>query len=467
MDSLANNHNAELDSLETAHSNQVTALEGDVASLEADVDSLSVLEGDLRIGLDSLYQVNGTQSDSIDTLNNRIEDLDIEIQSKNDSIDTLEAEIVQLKADHTLGIDNLIDSHEAVVAELKAQHQILIAHKDSLIGDYVIQVSDLTTENAELKNDLTVAQNQLVVDSIMISGLQIQVDTLQSKVFALNTELSAVNIQLSDTIIALNSARALITVLESRKESLEQQLSDEKARSFALQSALDSVNLELSAVTYSRDSLVIVVTDLENQLELSESQQTGWVDSVAVLNDRIVLLSDTAAMVDGLYFTIDSLELALEDLQENPALVPIEVDLLQGWNIIGFTLPEPQDMAATFDDIKSEIQIVKNNAGQTYWPEFGFNGIGDIIPGHGYQIRLSNPILNYTFKSVTARMELIPTVPQWVYELEVPMHPNDIRTLDRVINMSGQEVDPSRADVKGKVLLYLYNDGTVEKRWNK
>ena len=103
LDSLANNHNAELDSLETAHSNQVTALEGDVASLEADVDSLSVLEGDLRIGLDSLYQVNGTQSDSIDTLNNRIEDLDIEIQSKNDSIDTLEAEIVQLKADHTLG----------------------------------------------------------------------------------------------------------------------------------------------------------------------------------------------------------------------------------------------------------------------------------------------------------------------------------------------------------------------------
>ena len=66
LDSLANNHNAELDSLETAHSNQVTALEGDVASLEADVDSLSVLEGDLRIGLDSLYQVNGTQSDSID-----------------------------------------------------------------------------------------------------------------------------------------------------------------------------------------------------------------------------------------------------------------------------------------------------------------------------------------------------------------------------------------------------------------
>jgi hypothetical protein len=305
------------------------------------------------------------------------------------------------------------------------------------------------------------------MDSITIAGLNIQIGSLQSQVYTLNSELADVKIQLSDTISALNSAIAQITVLESLIENLEHDLSDEQAKRLALQLALDSVKLDLSAMTYSRDSLINVVNDLDNQLTLCLLQQPDWVDSVDVLNDRIVLLSDTAAMVDGLYFTIDSLELALDDLQENPALVPIEVDLLKGWNIIGFTLPEPQDMAATFDDIKSEIQIVKNNAGQTYWPEFGFNGIGDIIPGHGYQIRLSNPILNYTFKSVTARMELIPTVPQWVYELEVPMHPNDIRTLDRVINMSGQVVDPSRADVKGKVLLYLYNDGTVEKRWNK
>ena len=47
--------------------------------------------------------------------------------------------------------------------------------------------------------------------------------------------------------------------------------------------------------------------------------------------------------------------------------------------------------------------------------------------------------------------------------MEVEMHPNDIRTLVRVVNMLGQEVNPEMAPT-GSVLLYLYNDATVEKK---
>ena len=47
--------------------------------------------------------------------------------------------------------------------------------------------------------------------------------------------------------------------------------------------------------------------------------------------------------------------------------------------------------------------------------------------------------------------------------MEVENHPNDIRTLVRVVNMLGQEVVPTEQFV-GEVLLYLYNDGTVEKK---
>jgi len=36
------------------------------------------------------------------------------------------------------------------------------------------------------------------------------------------------------------------------------------------------------------------------------------------------------------------------------------------------------------------IEIVKNNAAQVYWPEFGFNGIGDFVPGQGYQLKTNN-----------------------------------------------------------------------------
>ena len=58
---------------------------------------------------------------------------------------------------------------------------------------------------------------------------------------------------------------------------------------------------------------------------------------------------------------------------------------------------------------------------------------------------------------------MYPTVPQWVIDMEVEMHPNDIRTLVRVVNMLGQEVNPEMVPT-GSVLLTSYNDATVEKK---
>jgi hypothetical protein len=60
----------------------------------------------------------------------------------------------------------------------------------------------------------------------------------------------------------------------------------------------------------------------------------------------------------------------------------------------------------------------------------------------------------------------VPTVPQWAINMQVDTHPNDIRTLVRVVNMLGQEVNPE-SEPKGTVLLYLYNDATVEKKLTK
>ena len=76
---------------------------------------------------------------------------------------------------------------------------------------------------------------------------------------------------------------------------------------------------------------------------------------------------------------------------------------------------------------------------------------------------MSSAIDNYTLPDVGGqRIELSPSVPEWVHELPVLNHPNDIRSLVRVVNMLGQEVDPN-TQFKGEILLYLYNDGTTEK----
>ena len=52
--------------------------------------------------------------------------------------------------------------------------------------------------------------------------------------------------------------------------------------------------------------------------------------------------------------------------------------------------------------------------------------------------------------------------PQWVIDMPVEMHPNDIKSLVRVVNLLGQEVKISEVP-KGSPLIYLYNDGTVKK----
>ena len=69
----------------------------------------------------------------------------------------------------------------------------------------------------------------------------------------------------------------------------------------------------------------------------------------------------------------------------------------------------------------------------------------------------------YTFPTVEGRLDMTPTVPAWAFEMDADIHPNDIRSLVKVVNMLGQEVNVDE-QFKGEVLLYLFNDGTVEKK---
>jgi len=177
------------------------------------------------------------------------------------------------------------------------------------------------------------------------------------------------------------------------------------------------------------------------------------------IND-IDILTDSIVSLNNL---ITSLDQELYEALENQMQV-ISINLLEGWNIIGYTLYEPQDAVATLQEITDIIEIVKNNAAEVYWPEYGFNGIGDLIPGQGYQIKVTEEYSGFTYLDTEGqRIELTPTVPQWAIDMEVEMHPNDIRTLVRVVNLLGQEVNPEM-EPKGSVLLYLYNDATVEKK---
>ncbi len=96
--------------------------------------------------------------------------------------------------------------------------------------------------------------------------------------------------------------------------------------------------------------------------------------------------------IDSLHFLIDQLNSQLVSCS-----APISIDLAIGWNLIGYDRKQPQNLVACFQDVLDIILVVKNNSGETYFPEFNFNGIGDLIPGQGYQLKVSEGYQEFMF----------------------------------------------------------------------
>ena len=155
---------------------------------------------------------------------------------------------------------------------------------------------------------------------------------------------------------------------------------------------------------------------------------------------------------------------------------PIEIDLHTQWNTVAYYLHHESPVVAQFENqfgsetaIANNINIVKNNEGLFYWPEFNFDGIQMLQPGQGYQVRVKDSSTgksDFIFEhaiNADAYRTLNPTVPAWAIDMPVDVHPNDVRSLVRVVNMLGQEVKAAE-QFRGEVLLYMYNDGTVEKK---
>jgi len=191
------------------------------------------------------------------------------------------------------------------------------------------------------------------------------------------------------------------------------------------------------------------------------------------------LLALTIANMQADYDANHAAHVALEGLitdSLNYHRAPIEIDLHTGWNTVAYYLHHESPVVAQFEaqfgseeNVQNNINIVKNNEGLFYWPDFLFDGLGMMQPGQGYQVRVkdatngkSDFIFAHAINQDNYRV-LTPTVPAWAIEMDVQNHPNDVRTLVRVVNMLGQEVNPTE-QFNGEVLLYLYNDGSVEKK---
>ncbi len=80
--------------------------------------------------------------------------------------------------------------------------------------------------------------------------------------------------------------------------------------------------------------------------------------------------------------------------------VSIPLYLPEGWSIFGFTCIEPMDATNAFEPIIESAVIVKDGEGNAYLTEWNFNGIGDLEYAKGYQIKMSEEVIDFQFCSI-------------------------------------------------------------------
>jgi len=83
--------------------------------------------------------------------------------------------------------------------------------------------------------------------------------------------------------------------------------------------------------------------------------------------------------------TLDTLELC--GLQKYPEANPLFIS--QGWNLISYLRESPSPVDVVLEDMSStgNLLLIKDFNGNPYLPEWNFNGIGDMLPGQGYQLK--------------------------------------------------------------------------------
>ncbi|MEA3443472.1 MAG: T9SS type A sorting domain-containing protein [Bacteroidota bacterium] len=65
------------------------------------------------------------------------------------------------------------------------------------------------------------------------------------------------------------------------------------------------------------------------------------------------------------------------------------IQLDQGWSLFStYINPEDPFVPTVMADVDQDLTIMKNGGGQTYWPFFGVNVIGDLIIGEGYHVKM-------------------------------------------------------------------------------
>ena len=273
----------------------------------------------------------------------------------------------------------------------KSENTYVFAEENSGYDVKVVDASDVS--NLELMatlnsnvNESSIAHNLMIKDDLVyISYYQ---DGLQ--VFDISNPENPVKIAYYDTYMPENTggyagAWGVYAFLPSGNILI----SDVQSGLFVLE--MDFVQQQ---EIHLQEGWNMVSTYLSDTTLTAELFVEGIVDDVIIMKNNIGLTYLPNWSYDGIGllsygdgYQIKSLNQTL--IEANGELVDnTNIELNEGWNMIGVLSQIPQSIEVVLSSCTDLVVIAKDAFGVAYLPEWNFNGIGDMLPGQGYQIKM-------------------------------------------------------------------------------
>ena len=223
---------------------------------------------------------------------------------------------------------------------------VLEAEKSHILHLYNLLVSDLSVATNDIQSldlALSTTQTDLSLANVTISGLEGDLSLATDSILILDLALSSSQANLS-------SATGIIL-------NLEDSLISEVILSFNEGFILGEASV------IPEDG--VTQTDLEAQADISYG--FGYGDGIA---------------------SVECEEILMEYLP---------LDLPMGWSIFGYTCLDSIDVTEGLIEISDKIDLLKDEYGNSYLPEWSFNAIGDFKFSKGYQIKMLEQVDGFQF----------------------------------------------------------------------
>ena len=133
------------------------------------------------------------------------------------------------------------------------------------------------------------------------------------------------------------------------------------------------VNMDIAAVLAPVVENIVITKNYLGSAYLPEWNFNGIGDLVIGQAYQIKTTVDSELTIDGAYAFPEENAVALS----------------AGWNMVGYLRTEAASVDLVFADMVADgnLVIAKNYLGSAFLPEWNFNGIGDMLPGAGYQVK--------------------------------------------------------------------------------